>query len=100
MDIIFDNWKKTLDDFQSSVEKELEEIRQHQAKVQQIKAEIFDELNSGRYIRDEQHIVIINIEEALDTPQPDQQEQMLLHIQLLPNTITFVGKENNLIFNV
>lgn len=58
MDFIFDDWKKTLEDFRSSVEKELEEIRKHKAEVQQIKAEIFDELNSGRYIRDEHRIVI------------------------------------------
>lgn len=58
MDNIFDDWKKTLDDFRSSVEKELEEIRQHKAEVQQIKAQIFNELNSGRYIRDERRIVI------------------------------------------
>lgn len=58
MDNVFDDWKKTLDDFRSSVEKELEEIRQHKAEVQQIKAQIFNELNSGRYIRDEQRIVI------------------------------------------
>ena len=44
---------------------------------------------------------IINIEEAFDTPQqPEQQEQMLMHIQLLLNTITFVGMDNNLVFNV
>ena len=58
MDNVFDDWKKTLEDFRSSVEKELEEIRQHKAEVQQIKAQIFNELNSGRYIRDEQRIVI------------------------------------------
>lgn len=58
MDNIFDDWKKTLEDFRSSVEKELEEIRQHKAEVQQIKAQIFNELNSGRYIRDERRIVI------------------------------------------
>lgn len=58
MDNIFDDWKKTLEDFRSSVGKELEEIRQHKAEVQQIKAQIFNELNSGRYIRDERRIVI------------------------------------------
>jgi len=58
MDNIFDDWKKTLEEFRSCVGKELEEIRQHKAEVQQIKAQIFNELNSGRYIRDEQRIVI------------------------------------------
>ena len=58
MEYVFNDWQKTLDDFRSSVEKELDEIRKHKAEVQQIKAEIFNELNSGRYIRDEQRIVI------------------------------------------
>lgn len=44
---------------------------------------------------------IINIEEVFETAQQNgQQEQMLMHIHLLLNTITFIGKENNLIFNV
>ena len=44
---------------------------------------------------------IINIEETFDTPQQaEQQEQMLMHIRLLLNTITFVGMDNNLVFNV
>lgn len=58
MDYIFEDWQKTLDDFKSSVEKDLDEIRKHKAEVQQIKAEIFNEMNSGRYIRDERRIVI------------------------------------------
>lgn len=58
MDYIFDDWKKVLDDFKSSVEKELKEIRKHKAEVQQIKAELSNELIRGRYIRDEQRIVL------------------------------------------
>ena len=58
MGYIFDDWKKTLKDFQDSVEKDLEEIRQHKAEVQQLKAEIMNEMNQGRYIRDEKRIVI------------------------------------------
>lgn len=55
---IFNDWKKTLEDFQNSVEKDLEEIRKHKAEVQLLKAQIEDEMNSGRYIRDDQRIVI------------------------------------------
>lgn len=58
MGYIFDDWKKTLKDFQDSVEKDLAEIRQHKAEVQQLKAEIMNEMNQGRYIRDENRIVI------------------------------------------
>ena len=58
MGYIFDDWKNTLKDFQDSVEKDLEEIRQHKVEVQQLKAEIMNEVNQGRYIRDEKRIVI------------------------------------------
>ena len=58
MDYIFDDWKKTLADFQSSVEKDLNEIRKHKAEVQLLKDEIMNEVNQGRYIRDEKRIVI------------------------------------------
>lgn len=58
MDYIFDDWIKTLNDFKSSVEKDLEEIRKHKAEVQQIKAAIDNEMNAGRYIRDPRRIVL------------------------------------------
>jgi hypothetical protein len=58
MGYIFDDWKKALSDFQSSVEKDLEEIRKHKAEVQQLKADILNEMNQGRYLRDEKRIVI------------------------------------------
>ena len=47
MAYIFDEWKTLLDDFQNSVEKDLEEIHQQKAEVQQIKTDIFNRLNSG-----------------------------------------------------
>ena len=40
---------------------------------------------------------IIDVEEKFDTIQKTgQQEQMLMHVKLLLNSITFIGKENNL----
>ena len=57
-DYIFNNWKKVLDDFQNSVSKDLEEIHKQKAEVQQMKNEIFDKLDRGRYITDEERIVI------------------------------------------
>lgn len=58
MDYRFNDWKKTLADFRSSVEKDLAEIRKHKAEVLQIKAEIEDDLNRGRYFRDERRIIL------------------------------------------
>lgn len=58
MDYIFKDWEKTLAAFQSSVEKDLKEIRKQKEEVMQLKAEILNELNRGRYIRDDHRIVI------------------------------------------
>ena len=58
MSYIFDDWKKVLENFQNSVEKDLQEIHQQKAEVQQIKTDIFDRLDSGLFYRDDQRIVI------------------------------------------
>ena len=58
MAYIFDEWKTLLDDFQNSVEKDLEEIHQQKAEVQQIKTDIFNRLNSGVFYHDPERIVI------------------------------------------
>lgn len=58
MDYIFDDWKKTLEDFQKSVSKDLEEIHKQKDAVQQMKNDIFDQLESGKYITDDERIVI------------------------------------------
>ena len=58
MDYIFDDWKQILNDFQSSVEKDLAEIHKQKAAVQQMKNEIFDRLDKGQYIYDENRIVL------------------------------------------
>jgi hypothetical protein len=57
-DYVFDDWKKVLDDFQNSVSKDLEEIHKQKDAVQQMKTDIFDRLDSGRYITDDQRIVL------------------------------------------
>ena len=46
MDYIFNDWKALLDNFQQSVEKDLEEIHQQKAEVQQIKTDIFNKIES------------------------------------------------------
>ena len=58
MGYIFDDWKALLENFQSSVEKDLEEIHQQKSEVQQIKADIFNRLDNGLYYRDDKRIVI------------------------------------------
>ena len=58
MSNISDEWKKKLDDFESSVSKELSEIRKHKAEIQQMKADIFSRFSGVKYIRDDRRIVI------------------------------------------
>jgi hypothetical protein len=58
MAYIFDEWKAILDNFQQSVEKDLEEIHQQKAEVQQIKTDIFNQMNSGVFYHDPERIVI------------------------------------------
>ena len=58
MDYSFDNWKKALEDFKSSVDKDLEEIRRHKEEIRQVKAEIMSALGGSFYLRDPKRIVI------------------------------------------
>lgn len=58
MDTIFADWKSILQDFKDSVENDLEEIRKQKAEIQQIKADIFNRLAQGQYIRDDHRIVL------------------------------------------
>ena len=58
MEFNFDDWKKALEDFQASVSKDLEEIRQHKEEVRQMKSEIFSVRGGGYFLRDDQRIVI------------------------------------------
>ena len=58
MDYKFKDWQKALANFQKDVEKELKEIRQHKAEMQQIKKELLDRLNKGRYLRDDERLIL------------------------------------------
>ena len=58
MGYIYDDWKKLLEDFQKCVEKDLEEIHQQKAEVQQIKTDIFEKVDNGLFYHDDQRIVI------------------------------------------
>lgn len=58
MDTVFSDWKEALQNLQDSVTKDLEEIRKQKAEVQQIKMDIFNRLDEGKYFRDDKRIVI------------------------------------------
>ena len=58
MGYIFEDWKKLLETYQQCVEKDLEEIHQQKAEVQQIKTDIFDRLDQGLYYYNNERIVI------------------------------------------
>ena len=58
MDYIFEEWEKKLSNFESSVEKDLAEIRKCKAEMQQMKLDVVAELQKGRYVRDTQRLVL------------------------------------------
>lgn len=58
METIYKQWKKVLDDFKASVDKELNEVRRCKAEMQQIKLDIIDQFSKGQYFRDDQRIII------------------------------------------
>ena len=58
MDSVFSEWKDALQNLQDCVSKDLEEIRLHKAEIQQIKMDIFNRLDEGKYLRDDKRIVI------------------------------------------
>ena len=55
---IFSNWLSALQDLQSSVSKDLSEIRKQKAEIQQLKADILNEVARGKFIRDDERIVL------------------------------------------
>lgn len=54
----FSDWLTALGNLQASVSKDLEEIRQQKAEIQQLRTEVFDRVTQGRIIRDDQRIVL------------------------------------------
>ena len=57
-DYIFKDWEKKLSAFESSVEKDLDEIRKCKQEVQQLKVELTNQMRSGYYLRDDQRLVL------------------------------------------
>ena len=58
MDYIFKDWEEKLSAFESSVEKDLAEIRKCKVEMQQMKLDVVAELQKGRYVRDSQRLVL------------------------------------------
>lgn len=58
MDFIIDDWKKTMQDFNDCIEKSLDEIRSCKAAVQAITPEYVNQKRPGKYIRDDNRIVL------------------------------------------
>lgn len=54
----FKYWQEALNDFQKNVEKDLDEIRRYKSEVQQMKIDLIDHLEKGRYVRDDQRVII------------------------------------------
>ena len=58
MNYIFEDWEKALSNFADSVEKDLNEIRKCKAEMQQMKQEMNEELQKGRFVRDDHQLVL------------------------------------------
>jgi len=58
MDYIFKEWEKKLSAFEDSVEKKLEDIRQCKEDIQQLRAELTNQMEKGQYIRDDQRLIL------------------------------------------
>ena len=57
-DTIFSEWLTALTKLQSSVSKDLEEIRQQKSEIQQLRTEVLSKLAIGKYIRDDKRLVL------------------------------------------
>ena len=58
MDYIFKEWEEKLKAMADSVEKDLKEIRKCKADVQQMKLDVVAEVQKGRYVRDNEQLII------------------------------------------
>jgi len=57
-DYIFDDWKTMLGNFQDCVQKDLEEIHRQKTEIQQMKADLFKEIEGFKYYRDERRLIL------------------------------------------
>ena len=57
-DYIIDDWKTMLGNFQDCVQKDLEEIHKQKVEIQQMKADLFKEMEGFKYYRDENCLIL------------------------------------------
>ena len=70
MDYIIKDWEKKMSAFESSVEKDLKEIRKCKADIQQMRNEIQREKQGNYFVRDAQRIILSAPEIILGTVDP------------------------------
>ena len=71
MDYIFKDWEKKMSAFESSVEKDLDEIRKCKADMQQMRNEMQREKNGCYFVRDASRIILSAPEIILGNVDPD-----------------------------
>jgi hypothetical protein len=71
MDYIFKDWEKKMSAFESSVEKDLDEIRKCKADMQQMRNEMQREKNGSYFVRDASRIIFSAPEIILGNVDPD-----------------------------
>ena len=71
MDYIFKDWEKKMSAFESSVEKDLDEIRKCKADMQQMRNEMQREKNGSYFVRDASRIILSAPEIILGNVDPD-----------------------------
>ena len=57
-DTVFSDWLSALSNLQASVSKDLAEIRKQKAEIQQLKTDVFNRVAQGKFIRDDQRLVL------------------------------------------
>ena len=57
-DTVFSDWLSALSNLQASVSKDLAEIRKQKAEIQQLKTDVFNKVAQGKFIRDDQRLVL------------------------------------------
>ena len=71
MDYLFKDWEKKMSAFESSVEKDLNEIRKCKADMQQMRNEMQQEKNGSYFVRDASRIILSAPEIIMGNVDPD-----------------------------
>ena len=58
MDYIFKDWEKKMSAFESSVEKDLAEIRKCKADMQDMRRQMHEEMTGSYFVRDKNRIIL------------------------------------------